>query len=78
MSLPQMIAGSTMDPESVGLVREYVTELMACVRSLSVSFSPLLLCSLGVYARFMMRERNRIFQKEYDSASLQYQNISRS
>ena len=28
VSLPAMVAGSTMDPESVGLVRDYVTELM--------------------------------------------------
>jgi len=56
VSLPSMVAGSTMDPESVGLVRDYVTELMA----------------------YMNDQRHRIFQKEYDSASLQYQNISRS
>lgn len=29
VSLPQMVAGSTMDPESTGLVRDYVNELMA-------------------------------------------------
>ncbi|KAI0267400.1 MRG-domain-containing protein [Gloeopeniophorella convolvens] len=56
VSLPAMVAGSTMDPESVGLVRDYVTELMT----------------------YMTNQRHRIFQKEYDSASLQYQNISRS
>lgn len=56
VSLPSMVAGSTMDPESVGLVRDYVTELMT----------------------YMMNERHRLFQREYDSASLQYQNISRS
>ena len=28
VSLPSMVAGSTMDPESVGLVRDYVTELL--------------------------------------------------
>jgi len=55
VSLPSMVAGSTMDPESVGLVRDYVTELMT----------------------YMMDERHRLFQREYDSASLQYQNISR-
>ncbi|THH11574.1 hypothetical protein EW146_g7996 [Bondarzewia mesenterica] len=56
VNLPQMVAGSTMDPESVSLVRDYVTELM----------------------NYMLKERNRIFQAEYDSASLQYQSISRS
>ena len=29
VSMPQMVASSTMDPESVGLVRDYVNELMA-------------------------------------------------
>ena len=28
VSLPQMVASSTMDPESVALVRDYVNELM--------------------------------------------------
>ncbi|KAI0037703.1 MRG-domain-containing protein [Auriscalpium vulgare] len=56
VSLPAMVAGSSMDPESVGLVRDYVTELMA----------------------YMLKERHRLFQTQYDSASLQYQNISRS
>ena len=28
--------------------------------------------------RYMMNESDRLFQREYDSASLQYQNISRS
>ena len=31
VSMPQMVATSTMDPESVGLVRDYVNELMAYV-----------------------------------------------
>ncbi|ETW76788.1 hypothetical protein HETIRDRAFT_430103 [Heterobasidion irregulare TC 32-1] len=56
VSLPQMVAGSTMDPESVALVRHYVTELM----------------------NYMIKERDQIFQTKYDSASLQYQNVSRS
>ncbi|KAF8645393.1 hypothetical protein AX16_007895 [Volvariella volvacea WC 439] len=56
VSLPQMIAHSTLDSDSVGLVRDYVNELLL----------------------WMVKERNRIFQAEYESASLQYQNISRS
>ncbi|KAL0961361.1 hypothetical protein HGRIS_006317 [Hohenbuehelia grisea] len=56
VSLPQMIANSTMDPESVGLIRDYVNELI----------------------QFMIKERERLFQREYESASMQYQNISRS
>ena len=61
-----------MDPESVGLVRDYVTELMGWVRRPSVWRDTD--CS----DRYMNDQRHRIFQKEYDSASLQYQNISRS
>ncbi|KAG2751344.1 MRG-domain-containing protein [Suillus brevipes Sb2] len=56
VSLPQMVASSTMDAESVGLVRDYVNELLT----------------------FMMNERSRLFLIEYQSSSLQYQNISRS
>ncbi|EPQ53213.1 MRG-domain-containing protein [Gloeophyllum trabeum ATCC 11539] len=56
VSMPQMVANSTMDPESVSIVRDYVNELM----------------------QWMVKEKDRIFQREYESASLQYQNISRS
>jgi len=56
VSLPQMVSSSTMDPESVALVRDYVNEFMA----------------------WMVKEKDRIFVHEYQSASLAYQNISRS
>ncbi|KZT01680.1 MRG-domain-containing protein [Laetiporus sulphureus 93-53] len=56
VSLPQMVASSSMDNESVGLVRDYVNELMV----------------------YMAKEQHRIFVPEYESASLAYQNISRS
>ncbi|TCD71111.1 Esa1p-associated factor [Steccherinum ochraceum] len=56
VSLPQMVASSTMDPESVGLVRDYVNELLL----------------------YMVKERERIFVRQYESASVAYQNISRS
>jgi len=56
VSLPGMIASSSLDQESVTLVRDYVNELL----------------------EWMVRERARIFQTEYESANLQYQNISRS
>ncbi|KZP24228.1 MRG-domain-containing protein [Athelia psychrophila] len=56
VSLPQMVATSTMDPESVTLVRDYVNELLS----------------------WMVQERERLFVKEYESASLQYQNISKA
>ncbi|KAI5999051.1 MRG-domain-containing protein [Pisolithus albus] len=56
VSLPQMVASSTMDGESVGLVKDYVNELLV----------------------FLVDERSRFFLTEYESSSLQYQNISRS
>ncbi|KAH9840755.1 MRG-domain-containing protein [Rhodofomes roseus] len=56
VSLPQMVASSHMDAESVGLVRDYANELMV----------------------YMAKEAQRIFIHEYESASVAYQNISRS
>ncbi|KAF7416232.1 Esa1p-associated factor [Pleurotus ostreatus] len=56
VSLPQMIANSTMDADSVSIIRDYVNELLL----------------------YMVKERGRLFQREYESASMQYQNISRS
>ncbi|KAF8130690.1 MRG-domain-containing protein [Boletus edulis] len=56
VSLPQMVVSSTMDAESIGLVKDYVNELLS----------------------FVVAERDRLFLSEYQSASLQYQNISRS
>ena len=56
VSLPQFVATSSMDPESVGIVKDYAHELMA----------------------YMVKERERLFQRDYDNASPQYQNVSRS
>ncbi|KAF9643274.1 MRG-domain-containing protein [Thelephora ganbajun] len=56
VSLPQLVSTSSMDPESVGIVKDYAHELMA----------------------YMVKERERLFQRDYDNASPQYQNVSRS
>jgi len=56
VSLPQLVSTSSMDPESVGIVKEYAHELMA----------------------YMVKEREHLFQRDYDNASPQYQNVSRS
>ncbi|KAG6821054.1 hypothetical protein H0H93_007213 [Arthromyces matolae] len=56
VSLPGMIANSSLDSESVGLVRDYVNELLD----------------------WMATERGRIFLPEYETTTVQYQNISRS
>jgi mortality factor 4-like protein 1 len=56
VSLPQLVSTSSMDQESVGIVKDYAHELMA----------------------YMVKERERLFQRDYDNASPQYQNVSRS
>ncbi|KAF8970982.1 MRG-domain-containing protein [Flammula alnicola] len=56
VSLPQMIAGTSLDSESVALIRDYANELMI----------------------WMVKEKDRIFQREYESTPLHYQNIMRS
>ncbi|KAF9447084.1 MRG-domain-containing protein [Macrolepiota fuliginosa MF-IS2] len=56
VSLPQMIACSTLDMESVHLIRDYVNELLIWISN----------------------EREQLFLAEYPSASLPYQNVSRS
>ncbi|KAI0739504.1 MRG-domain-containing protein [Daedaleopsis nitida] len=56
VTLPQMVASSSMDGESVSLLRDYANELL----------------------QWMVNERHRIFVPEYESASIAYQNISRS
>ena len=68
-----MVASSTMDGESVILVRDYVNELLSWVED------ELRYCHADEgYLRWMVNEKERIFVKEYENASLQYQNISRS
>lgn len=75
VSLPQMVAGSTMDAESIGLVKDYVNELLWYVPA----FLRLVLHELADDGHsFLVTERDRLFLTEYQSASLQYQNISRS
>lgn len=48
MSLPQMVASSTMDPESVALVRDYVNELMVYVFFLSS------ICEIRAHSRLQV------------------------
>ncbi|KAJ7580209.1 MRG-domain-containing protein [Mycena floridula] len=56
VNLPQMIAASSVDQDTVVIIGDYAAELL----------------------RYMERERGRIFQVEYDTASVPYLNISRS
>ncbi|KAF4622537.1 hypothetical protein D9613_009180 [Agrocybe pediades] len=56
VSLPQMIAATTLDSESVILIRDYTNELM----------------------QYMVEHKDRIFQKPYENAPLDYQNAARS
>lgn len=64
-----------MDAESIGLVKDYVNELLSYVPA----FHRLVPHKLAHDGRsFLVTERDRLFLTEYQSASLQYQNISRS
>ncbi|KIY48324.1 MRG-domain-containing protein [Fistulina hepatica ATCC 64428] len=56
ISLPQMVSQSSLDAESVAIVRDYVNELLLWIE----------------------RESSRVFQAEYEHASIQYQNVARS
>ncbi|PPR02928.1 hypothetical protein CVT24_012199 [Panaeolus cyanescens] len=56
VSLPQIITHTTLDGESVSLLKDYVNELF----------------------QWMVQEKDRIFQKQYDHTDLSYQNVSRS
>ena len=64
-----------MDAESIGLVKDYVNELLSYVFVLPRLFS-YRLAHPG--HSFLVTERDGLFLAEYQSASLQYQNISRS
>ena len=78
-----MIAQSTMDQESVAILREYVQELMRYVVHAPFSHpfaqpeKSKLLTIFPMYS-YMVQERSRIFQQEYETATTQYQNLSRS
>jgi len=56
VSLPQMIAHSSLDLESVNILRDYANELLV----------------------YMVKEKDRIFLREYESTATAYQNVSRS
>ena len=71
-----MVASSTMDRESVSLLRDYVNLLLQCVPYLSVeSVAYSTHCALY---RFMVENKDRLFQAEYENTSSAYQNISRA
>jgi len=69
-----MIAFSALDGESIFLIRDYVNELLVYVAHRHHYYLVLsnLLCS------WMAKECGRLFLTEYPSASLNYQNVSRS
>ncbi|KAJ7475212.1 MRG-domain-containing protein [Mycena galericulata] len=56
VTLPTMIAQSSLDAESTDIVRDYVNELLS----------------------WLLQEQSRFFQAEYETASIQYQNVARS
>lgn len=56
VNLPSYIAHTTMDTESVNMMREHISEMM----------------------KWMIKEMERLFLKEYETTTMQYQNISRT
>lgn len=75
VAMPNMVASSTMDPESVAILREYIHELMGFVSWLLLLELDTQFCRLS---RYMVREKERIFQITYDETDTAYQNVSRS
>jgi len=73
VSLPQMIAFSALDAESILLLRDYINELLVCAVP---AVSSVLLADLP--CSWMARECGQLFLAEYPSASVNYQNVSRS
>lgn len=101
-----MISATSLDTESIALIRDYANELMSCVLSFLIYLSlpcspvpssspssfPLLhsspLCPtwtnsprLNLWTTetsWMAKEKDRIFQREYEDTPLGYQNVSRS
>ena len=68
-----------MDPETVNVLRDYVHELMRCVSLIMTICAPSFYASIFIACiSFMVRDRDRIFQREYETASSQYQHISRT
>lgn len=74
VSLPQMIANSQMDAESIALVKEYVNELL---RYQTRKLSAIVVAETFVN-RFLEINKDSIFQREYDTPSQSYGNTARS
>lgn len=73
VGLPRIVATSSMDSESVALVRDYVNELF-----MLVDFHMCIIALTCTTLRFLAKEKTRLFTVDYNSAGPQYQNISRS
>lgn len=65
------IAYTNIDTESLNILREYINDVMKWV---SNSFTDQWL-TIG---RWMIREQKRLFVKEYETTTTQYQNLSRT
>lgn len=73
VSLPQMVANSQMDTESIGFVRDYVNELLRYVES------GVMRPGLTLFVdRYLEDNKDSIFQREYDTPSQSYGNTARS
>ena len=76
-----MIAHSSLDAESVNILRDYANELLVYVSTFySMAFWFFSVCAetYVVSLRYMVKEKDRIFLREYESTAMAYQNVSRS
>lgn len=70
-----MIAQTSLDPESVAILREYIVELMKYVQGCSGTERPLISSLSG---SFMVANKTRFFLQEYENAPSHYVTFMRS
>jgi hypothetical protein len=72
-----MVSHTTMDAESVKILKEFAIELMKYVFLLVLLLLQVLISVYIFIDSYMIQEKDRIFTKEYESTSTQYENLSR-
>jgi mortality factor 4-like protein 1 len=63
------IAYTNIDTESLNILREYINDIMKWVYLSAISLTT---------PRWMIKEQKRLFVKEYETTTTQYQNMSRT
>jgi hypothetical protein len=77
VNLPELVAHTTMDAESVSVLLDCLGDFMR--RVVLPVFAPVPQLSLTAFSnRWMVKEQKHLFQKEYDSTTSAYQNLART